>query len=101
MTAPARLHRQGPTRLPAPELVTLIDDPDGPYANSPEGWWTQRGGALDVRSGVVYIPPLLQPAPLAVCRRCRAASNHGLPPPVGPRGQRGRGQVASAVHDPN
>ncbi|MGW2860809.1 hypothetical protein [Streptomyces sp. NPDC001205] len=33
-----------------------MDDPDGPYADSTEGWWTQYGGALNVRSGVVYIP---------------------------------------------
>ncbi|BCM65781.1 hypothetical protein EASAB2608_01115 [Streptomyces sp. EAS-AB2608] len=38
-------------------LVDLTQDPDGPYANSPEGWWTQYGGALNQRSGVVYIPP--------------------------------------------
>ncbi|MGK5547660.1 hypothetical protein ACSNOH_23415 [Streptomyces sp. URMC 127] len=37
-------------------LVDLTQDPDGPYADSPEGWWTQYGGALDKRSGVVYIP---------------------------------------------
>ncbi|WHM37898.1 hypothetical protein [Streptomyces sp. BPTC-684] len=36
--------------------MNLVDDPDGPYADSPEGWWTKCGGALDVRSGVVYIP---------------------------------------------
>jgi hypothetical protein len=27
-----------------------------PYVGSPDGWWTEYGGALDVRSGVVYIP---------------------------------------------
>ncbi|MGA5130750.1 hypothetical protein [Streptomyces blastmyceticus] len=36
--------------------MSLIDDPDGLYADSPEGWWTQYGGAVDARSGVVYIP---------------------------------------------
>lgn len=29
---------------------------DTPYANSPEGWWTPYGGALDVKSGVVCLP---------------------------------------------
>lgn len=38
-------------------LVSLIDDPDGPYRDSPEGWWTEGGGALDMRSGLVYFPP--------------------------------------------
>lgn len=28
-----------------------------PYEASPEGWWTRHGGALDVESGVVYLPP--------------------------------------------
>lgn len=26
------------------------------YEASPEGWWTEHGGALDVVSGVVFIP---------------------------------------------
>ncbi|MDV5147526.1 hypothetical protein R1T08_25960 [Streptomyces sp. SBC-4] len=34
-----------------------IANPDGPYAASPEGWWTRYGGAFDTRSGVVRIPP--------------------------------------------
>lgn len=43
-TAPAK-RRERPTRpLPDSELVSLIDDPDGPYAGSPAGWWTQYGG---------------------------------------------------------
>ncbi|GAA0374301.1 hypothetical protein GCM10010319_61020 [Streptomyces blastmyceticus] len=53
---PASLRRRPLSLLPAPELVSLIDDPDGLYADSPEGWWTQYGGAVDARSGVVYIP---------------------------------------------
>lgn len=57
MTAPVRRGRARTHALPEPELVNLIDDPDGPYADSPEGWWTEYGGALDVRSGVVYLPP--------------------------------------------
>jgi hypothetical protein len=44
-----------------------------PYEGSPEGWWTRYGGALDVRSGVVFIP---QGADLPPCpfprARCRA-----------------------------
>lgn len=28
-----------------------------PYEGSPDGWWTEYGGALDVKSGVVYLPP--------------------------------------------
>lgn len=57
MTAPSRVSRRPTGELPPPELVSLIDDPDGPYANSPDGWWTEYGGALDTRSGVVYFPP--------------------------------------------
>lgn len=57
MTAPAKRVSAHLTVLPAPELVSLIDDPDGPYAGSEVGWWTEYGGARDPRSGVVYIPP--------------------------------------------
>ncbi|MFH8472574.1 hypothetical protein [Streptomyces sp. NPDC018000] len=73
MNTPARVRRQREESLPAPELVSLIDDPSGPYADSPEGWWTEYGGALDVRSGVVYLPPTapLPPCPFP-CRTCRA-----------------------------
>lgn len=43
-----------------------------PYEGSPEGWWTPFGGALDVRSGVVFIPPgnglPACPFPCDVCR---------------------------------
>jgi hypothetical protein len=58
--------------LPAPELISLIGDPSGPYADSPEGWWTEYGGALDSRSGVVYFPPDSNPPPcrLPDCQRC-------------------------------
>ena len=42
--------------LPDPELVSLIDRPGSPYADSPAGWWDQYGGALDTRSGVVNLP---------------------------------------------
>ncbi|GAA2318784.1 hypothetical protein Scani_71100 [Streptomyces caniferus] len=44
------------------------------YANSPEGWWTEYGGAVDVRSGVVYFPPGSKhvPCPWEDCvRGCR------------------------------
>lgn len=63
MTAPAKRVRARLDALPAPTLVSLIDDPDGPYRDSPEGWWTEGGGALDVRSGVVYFPPGSNPPP--------------------------------------
>lgn len=44
-----------------------------PYEDSPEGWWTAFGGALDVNSGVVHIPPgrKLPPCPFP-CATCRA-----------------------------
>lgn len=35
----------------------LLKGDDSPYADSPEGWWTAFGGALNETSGVVYIPP--------------------------------------------
>ncbi|MEU1077433.1 MULTISPECIES: hypothetical protein [unclassified Streptomyces] len=52
LTTPGRC-KTGSRTLKA---ATLLEDPDGPYADSPKGWWTECGGALDVRSGVVYIP---------------------------------------------
>jgi hypothetical protein len=74
MTAPARRVRARVSPLPAPELVSLIDDPTGPYADSPDGWWTEYGGALDIRSGVVYLPgPKSPPCPLT-CPRRKGAS---------------------------
>ncbi|MEU9388700.1 hypothetical protein AB0D86_01705 [Streptomyces sp. NPDC048324] len=45
-----------------------------PYENSPEGWWTEYGGALDVKSGVVYFPPGSKhvPCPWEDCKHgCR------------------------------
>ncbi|CAL2059365.1 conserved protein of unknown function [Streptomyces murinus] len=74
MSAPARPQRRAEGPLPVPELVTLLDGPTGPYVDTPEGWWTEYGGALDVRSGVVYIPkgadrPALPPCPFP-CPRC-------------------------------
>lgn len=43
-----------------------------PYENSPEGWWMERGGALDVASGVIYFPPGSNPPhPPFPCRKCR------------------------------
>jgi hypothetical protein len=59
--------------LPEPELVSLIGDPAGPYADSPEGWWSPYGGALNVASGVVYVPSraALPPCPFP-CQRCEA-----------------------------
>jgi hypothetical protein len=46
--------RPADSQLPPPELVDLIGHA---YADSPSGWWTQYGGALDAASGVVYLPP--------------------------------------------
>jgi len=64
MTAPAKRVRA----LPAPQLVSLVH---GPYADSPDGWWTQYGGALDTRSGVVHLPQVAQlppcPFPCMLC----------------------------------
>jgi hypothetical protein len=56
--------------LPTPELISLLDDPSGPYRNSPDGWWDKYGGRLDPVSGVVQLPPhaLCVDRP---CRRCR------------------------------
>lgn len=43
-----------------------------PYEGSPMGWWTEHGGALDVASGVVYLPgPTYPPCPFSECQRCR------------------------------
>lgn len=64
MTAPVKPARVRVSALPAPELVSLVDDPAGPYAGSPKGWWTEYGGALDAESGVVYLPgPNFPPCP--------------------------------------
>ncbi len=73
MSAPTVRAQERRTRpLPPPELVSLIDDPDGPYAGSPAGWWTQYGGALDVTSGVVHLPGPTHPPNLRhhECRNC-------------------------------
>ena len=56
MTALVNRTRVRVSALPAPELVSLIDDPAGRYAGSPKGWWTEYGGALDAESRVVYLP---------------------------------------------
>lgn len=66
MTAtPARRQQRLTCPLPAPQLVSLLDDPRGPYTDSPAGWWDQYGGALNVASGVVYLPgPTHPPSPL-------------------------------------
>ncbi|WP_228989151.1 hypothetical protein [Streptomyces sp. DH8] len=43
------------------------------YANSPEGWWTPYGGALDAQSGVVRLPgPFHPPSPFHSdeCHNC-------------------------------
>jgi hypothetical protein len=75
MSAPAKRASARPSVLPDPELVSLTDDPLGPYAESPDGWWTQYGGALDVASGGVYLPgPKFPPCPFP-CTLCQGASD--------------------------
>jgi len=70
VTAPAKRLSARLSALPDPELVSLIDDPTGPYSGSPEGWWTLYGGALNVASGVVYFPPgSAPPCQLPACTR--------------------------------
>lgn len=65
MTAtPARRQQRPMCPLPAPQLVSLIDDPGGPCADSPPGWWNQYGGALNVASRVICLPgPTYPPSP--------------------------------------
>lgn len=70
MTAPAKRASARLSALPEPELVSLIDDPMGPYSGSPAGWWTEHGGALHVASGVIYFPPgSAPPCQLPDCTR--------------------------------
>lgn len=65
MTVPVKPQKRRTRPLPPPKLVSLIDDPSGPYADSPAGWWDQYGGALNRASGVVYLPgPTHPPSPL-------------------------------------
>lgn len=42
------------------------------YEGSPQGWWSEYGGLLDVTSGVVVLPPgtPLPPCPFP-CDQCR------------------------------
>lgn len=52
------------------------------YEASPEGWWTEYGGALDTASGVVFIPRSSTevppcPFPCDICRR--KGRTHGHP----------------------
>lgn len=63
--------------LAEPKLVSLIDTPGSPYAGSPAGWWSQYGGALDVASGVVYLPPGA-PKPPYVFPPCVTCSQRGV-----------------------
>ncbi|MFJ4768352.1 hypothetical protein ACIP88_04410 [Streptomyces uncialis] len=58
-------------------MVNTHPEPDPfagtPYENSPTGWWTEYGGALDPESGVVYLPrgadPPKCPFPCHLCDR--------------------------------
>jgi hypothetical protein len=58
---------------------TTVDPFAGtPYENSPDGWWTEYGGALDVKSGVVFLPrPDHPPSPFHSdeCPNCRPPRN--------------------------
>lgn len=49
---------------------------DAVYEGSPQGWWTEYGGALDVRSGVVSLPGPYHPPCLRGCERCRPHSDN-------------------------
>lgn len=43
--------------MDSPAVAAPVDPFAGtPYENSPQGPWTRYGGALDVKSGVVYVP---------------------------------------------
>jgi hypothetical protein len=71
MTAPARVHRQREESLPAPELVSLPEDPIDPQTAVQAPWWAEYGGTLDEASGVVSFPPRsLPPCPFP-CERCQ------------------------------
>lgn len=54
MSVPVKPQKHRTRPLPPPKLVSLIDSPGSPYADSPAGWWDQYGGA--VARGVVYLP---------------------------------------------
>ncbi|MYX59815.1 hypothetical protein GTZ89_30305 [Streptomyces sp. SID8382] len=41
-----------------------------PYEDSPGGWWTEYGGAKDVKSGVVYLPRAEYPRCPFECHIC-------------------------------
>lgn len=42
-----------------------------PYENSPQGWWTKHGGALDTASLTIFIPKGARlPCPFP-CRNCQ------------------------------
>jgi hypothetical protein len=70
MTSPAKRSCVRVSALPEPVLVSLVDDHTGSYADFPDGWWTEYGGAVDTASGVVYLPgPKYPPCPFT-CPRC-------------------------------
>lgn len=69
MTAPVKPQMRRTQPLPEPELVSLMDDPEGPYAGTEAGWWTEYGGALARTGGVVYLPPGSNPPPSPFKRR--------------------------------
>lgn len=57
----------------APEKPAVDLFTGTPYEGSPEGWWTPYGGALDRKSGVVYLPgPYHPPSPFHTdeCPNC-------------------------------
>lgn len=60
--------------MSAPAAQEVPADPfaGSPYENSPVGWWTEYGGALDVKSGVIYFPPGSKhvPCPWENCKHC-------------------------------
>jgi hypothetical protein len=72
MSAPAKRVSGRVSALPEPELISLVDDPAGPYVDSPEGWWTEYGGTRDEVSGVIAFPPNSLPACSFPCSLCDA-----------------------------
>jgi hypothetical protein len=70
VTAPAKRLSGRESALPAPELVSLPDDPLAGQQAIPAPWWAEYGGTLDPASGVIAFPPKsLPPCPFP-CSLC-------------------------------
>ncbi len=72
MSTPEKRVSARVSALPAPELVSLPDDPLNGQEAIPAPWWTEYGGTLDPVSGVIAFPPrALPPCPLyPECSHC-------------------------------